>query len=513
MPILGTLIKSALDLGNQIGKPGEKAAEQQHEVLLRLLETAQNTAFGIYHGFRRIRQADDPVAAYQTAVPIVDYDQINEQWWRQQQHLPDITWPGRPDYFALSSGTTGKEPKRIPVTEDMLSSMRSVSIDQVKSLANFDLAPSFFEKDFLMLGSSANLRTYNDHREGEISGINADNVPEWFRRFYKPGIDVARIDDWDERLAEIVEQAPQWDVAGLAGIPSWMQQMLEAIVKHYNLPNIHEMWPALSVYATGGVAFEPFRESLEALLDHPIFVMDTYLASEGFFAYNARPETSAMQLALDHGIFYEFIPFDQRGFDAQGNLKPDPLIFTIDQVETEQDYALVVSTCAGAWRYLIGDTLRFTDARRGEILLTGRTKYYLNVVGSQLSEEKMNQAITDLGEHLQVPIQEFAVAALPDGSGHYEHRWVVGSPQPFDETEAARRLDEHLRELNKNYGVARDKGVSGVYLHRLAPEQIYDWLEMQKKKGGQVKVPKVMSEDQMRSLLDFAGVSPKGNRR
>lgn len=503
MPILGNLIKSAIDFRRKISWQHEDPAALQRAELIRLLEKARSTAFGIYHGFDRMLKEKDPVAAFRARTPIFDYDRLHERWWAQQQREPDITWPGKPDYFALSSGTTGSESKRIPVTKDMLASIRSVSLDQVKSLANFDLPPEFFEKDLLMLGSSADLEARDGHLEGEISGINASEVPAWFRGFYKPGMDIARIADWDERLAEIVRCAPDWDVSGMAGIPSWIQLMLETVVAEYDLDNIHQLWPSLSVYASGGVAFEPYRESFEALLDHPIFIMDTYLASEGFFAYNARPDTMAMRLALEHGVFYEFVPFDKRGFDPQGNLLSDPLVLTIGEVEPEQDYALLISTCAGAWRYLIGDTIRFIDTSRSEILITGRTKYFLNVVGSQLSEEKMNRAITELGEAMGAPIREFAVAALPDGEGHYFHQWAVGAEGGFEEEAAAAWLDRRLRELNKNYGVARDKALTGVRLRRLHPDDFYAWIEQEKKKGGQVKIPKVMSEEQMRDFLTF----------
>ncbi len=505
MAFLGTALKTIIDFRHDWKANPTPPHVLQKQALRKLLEAAAGTSFGIYYGFRELLESQDLINDFQARVPIHNYDQMHERWWRQQQHLPDITWPGRPDYFALSSGTTSKQSKRIPVTVDMLRSIRSVGISQLESLANFDLGPEVFEKDILMLSSSADLHQHeNGYLEGEISGINVSNLPFWTDIFYKPGKEVAAIDNWDERIEHIVEQAPEWDVAAIAGIPSWVLVLLREIRDTYRLRNIHELWPNLSVFATGGVAFEPYRESFDQLLDHPLIYMDTYLASEGFFAFNARPDTMAMQLALNHGLFFEFIPFDERGFDPAGNLLNAPQVLTIADVEKDQDYALVISTCAGAWRYLIGDTVRITDPIRGEIRLSGRTKYFLNVVGSQLSEEKLNRAIGHLSEQLQTPINEFAVAALKDENGRYFHQWVLGAGHDhINAEEAAGKLDEILKKLNKNYGVARSKALEYVKVQPVKKMLIYDWLEKRKKKGGQIKLPKVMEENLMLELLSF----------
>lgn len=505
MAILGSIVKSAITLKHNLSTDKEDPVKQQEEQLLKLLQTASPTAFGIYYGFSGLRKADDPIAAYQQAVPIFDYERMHKAWWAQQQQLPDITWPGKPEYFALSSGTTGKESKRIPVTEAMLDSIRSVGIAQAEHLAQFDLPPELFEKEILMLSSSAQLQQHpNGHLEGEISGINTNNIPGWFSGFYRPGIEIAQIDNWDDRVRAIAEAAPDWDIGALAGIPSWIQLMLQEIVDYHKLDNIHEIWPSLSLYATGGVAFEPYRKSLEKLLARPLTYLDTYLASEGFFAYNARPGTMNMRLAAGHGIFYEFIPFDERGFDETGNLLDHPEVFTLKEVEEGVDYALLVSTPAGAYRYMIGDTIKFTDLDQLEIKISGRTKYFLNVVGSQLSEEKMNAATQELSEDLGMPVNEFAVAAMKNEDGDFIHQWVIATPEEVDEGSAADCLDEALKSRNKNYAVARSKGLKSVELTALSESTIYNWLEQRKKKGGQMKMPRVLKAEQMQGLLDFS---------
>lgn len=507
MAMLGNVIKKAIDIKSALTPQVQDAREAQRKQLRELLEKAAATSFGIYYNFKEILKAEDLIAAFRREVPIFDYDHMHQRWWAQQQRHPNITWPGRPNYFALSSGTTGKESKRIPVTQEMLNSFRSVGISQVESLSHFDFPGEFFEKDVLMLSSSANLEKREGHLEGEISGINTSNLPSWFDGFYKPGIEIARIEDWDERVAAIAEAAPEWDIVALAGIPSWIQMMLEKIIERHQLNNIHELWPNLRVYVSGGVAFEPFRASLERLFDHPLIYLDTYLASEGFFAFTARPDTLDMKLALEHDIFYEFIPFDERGFDETGNLLEDPLVLSIHQVEEDVDYALLVSTPAGAWRYFIGDTVKFTDLQKFEIRISGRTKYFLNVVGSQLSEEKINAGVQALAEQYGADINEYAVAAIRNEQGEYIHQWVLGSKQDIPEKEAAEKLDEVLQELNKNYRVARSKALKGVSVKIVPSRQVYDWLESRKKKGGQIKLPKVMKEEMMLDLLGFLSES------
>ncbi|HKK77739.1 MAG TPA: GH3 auxin-responsive promoter family protein [Saprospiraceae bacterium] len=502
MPILGNFLKTAVELSRRL-TPAPSAEEAQRKELDGLLFSAKDTAFGQFYNFDAILDAEDTQQAFRESVPIFDYDQLYDRWWYQQQKEPNITWPGEPDFFALSSGTTGKEPKRIPVTEAMLDSMRSVSLAQIKSLANFDLPPEIFEKEILGLGSSINLQSRRGHLEGEISGINAHEAPEWFDFFYRPGRDIAGIDDWDERITKIVEKADQWDIGAIVGIPSWVLQMLQAIMEAYDLDSIHDLWPSLGLYATGGVAFEPFRASFDELMDKPVYYQDTYLASEGYFAFNARPDTNAMQLALRNGIYYEFIPFDESGFDGTGSVKDDPVVLGIHEVEADKDYALLVSTCAGTWRYLIGDTVKFTDLELHEIAISGRTKYFMNVVGSQLSEEKLNAGITHVSDELGVPINEFALAALQREDGAYYHQWVIGTEDDLPEDKACSLLDSFLAEANKNYAVARNKALAEVRLLRVPVEQLYDWVERRKKKGGQVKIPKVMPADDMQDLLEM----------
>ncbi len=504
MAILGSIVKEGLALNQKIKIEFTSPQDSQLKQLYELLKKAKDTSFGKYYHFDSILKSNDIIAAYQAEVPIFDYHQMNERWWSQQQKHPDITWPGQPDFFALSSGTTGKSSKRIPVTKDYLDSVRSVGVSLVKSLPNFNLPEALFETEILMLSSTANLNEHNrGHLEGEISGINVSNFPGWYDMFYRPGKEIASIDNWDERLKRIVAEAPKWDIGAIAGIPSWVLLMIQEIVKAHDLKNIHEIWPNLTVYASGGVAFETYREGFNKVCERPLIIIDTYLASEGFFSFGNRPDSMAMQLALSHGYFYEFIPFDERGVDEQGNLLQNPESHRLDEVVPEQDYVLVISTCSGAWRYVIGDTIRFTNMETPEIKITGRTKFFLNVVGSQLSEEKMDDAIVTVSKSFGVEVNEFSVAAIKNQSDEYLHQWVLVSNQSFDADEFAKHLDKALKSANKNYGVARSKALKEIQVKVIAKDTYHAFLEKTNKKGGQVKIPKVMKADKMWEYLKF----------
>jgi hypothetical protein len=504
MAVIGEIIKRAIEFGDKLNSD-KSPKEAQLEVLESLLEKAQNTAFGLYYGFSQILEDEgDLPKAFAKKVPYHDYDAIFEKWWcKLLERHEDITWPGLNEYFAVSSGTTSAS-KHIPVTEDMLESIRKTGIKQIMTLSKYDLPSDFYEKQIMMLSSSTGLKKNNGFLEGEISGISASRIPFWFKNFYKPGEEIASIEDWDERIQKIAETAKDWDIGSISGIPSWIELMMKKVIEYHKVDNIHDIWPNLSVYTPGGVAFEPHRKSFEKLLAHPLTYIDTYLASEGFLAFQGRPDTSAMNLVLDNGIYYEFVPFTPDNMTESGAVHPDAPALTIDEVEEGVDYILVISTVAGAWRYMIGDTVKFTDKKRCEIIITGRTKFFLNVVGSQLSVHQMDMAIGKIQEQFSVAIPEFTVAAVRREDGEYIHKWYLGVDGPGSDEEAiAKELDSILKETNKNYKVARSKSLKDV-VTKLVPVNLFnDFNEMKKKKGGQVKFPKVMKEEAFEEWENF----------
>ena len=496
MAILGNIIKGVLDIKDAVSPEINHIAAQE-KVLRELLEKAKNTQFGKHYHFNTILESSSLTQRFAKNVPFFDYHSLHNKWWHKlQEGATDVTWPGSPSYFALSSGTTGKTSKRIPVTNAMIDAIKEAGVKQVFSLTNFDLPANFFEKEIMMLGSSTDLKENNEHLEGEISGITASTIPFWFKSYYKPGEDIAKIDNWDERVQHIAENAKSWDIGALSGIPSWIELMLQKVIEHYKVKNIHEVWPNLAVYTSGGVAFGPYKKSFNALLGKPVTVIDTYLASEGYIATQVRPETDAMQLNSDTGIYFEFVPFKPEYINKDGSITQDAPALTLSEVEVNQDYILIISTVSGAWRYLIGDTIEFTDVKRAEIKITGRTKFFLNTVGSQLSVNKMDDAMRNLEEKFKTKIPEYTICAKRLADGEFYHCWYLGTENlNLNEEAIANALDESLKNANKNYKVARGKALKGVKVTLVAPDQFYNWSGKNKKKGGQVKMERVMNED------------------
>ncbi|MDT0554648.1 GH3 family domain-containing protein [Patiriisocius hiemis] len=502
MAILGAIIKSAIDLrGAVVSEPSPK--EAQEKVLQQLLQKAKNTAFGSHYDFEAILNSTSPTETFAATIPYHDYNKIKDEWWHKViEGEKDITWPEVPSYFALSSGTTGKTSKRIPVTDDMIEAIRNTGIKQVGALSNFELPTDFFEKEIMMLGSSTDLNKRGSFLEGEISGISASNIPFWFQGYYKPGEDIAKIDNWDERVRSIAKKANEWDIGALSGIPSWIELMLKEVIAYNNLEHIHEIWPNLQVYTSGGVAFQPYEKSFNLLLGHPITVIDTYLASEGFIAFQNRPETTAMKLVTDNGIYFEFVPFEPKYIKEDGSLTEDAPSITIDEVEENKDYVLIISTVSGAWRYIIGDTISFTNKKRAEIIITGRTKFFLNVVGSQLSVNKMETALREVEQEFDIEVPEFTLSAVKI-DGEFYHSWYLGTESKIESQKIAQYLDKCLKDANKNYNVARSKSLKGICVNTVSPNIFYEWNGKNKKKGGQVKMARVMKEEKFKEWEAF----------
>ncbi len=505
MAVIGEIIKKAIDLGEKINS-NKSPLEMQLEVLDQLLDKAKGTAFGKYYGFDKILDSGNPSELFSEKIPYHNYDQIFEKWWSKiREGHSDITWTGINEYFAVSSGTTSNS-KYIPVTEDMLDSIRRTGLKQVMTLSKYDMPADFFERQIMMLGSSTDLKKNNGFLEGEISGITASQIPFWFKNFYKPGEKISSIEDWDERILEIAKHAKEWDIGSISGIPSWIELMMKKVIEYHQVNNIHDIWPNLSVYTPGGVAFEPHRKSFERFLDHPLIYIDTYLASEGFLAFQSEPNSNSMELVLDSGIYFEFVPFLPENMTENGSVNPDAKALRIDEVTEEQDYILVISTVAGAWRYMIGDTVKFTNAKTASIKITGRTKFFLNVVGSQLSVHQMDKGMEAIQQKFDITIPEFTVGAVRR-DGEYIHQWYLGIEKGDyeQENEITDFLDDYLQENNKNYKVARSKALKGIKVNLVPVNSFYDFTEKQKKKGGQVKFPRVMKEDDLQKWEEFLG--------
>jgi GH3 auxin-responsive promoter len=502
MPILGSLIKTVLSIGNRVKLP-RPLYQQQAKELKKLLEKAAYTQFGLHYDFTNLLQHDTHIDTFRTRVPIFDYNSLYEAWWHKAvAQEADVCWHGKVTDFALSSGTTGAPSKLIPVTKEMLREMKKASLKLFLDTTNFDIPKVFFEKQMLMLGGSSNLKDQGGYYIGDLSGIQGKNPPFWLRSYYlRPEPEIRGIDNWGEKIDEIVKHSAEWDIGGIVGIPSWVQILLERVIAHHNVQHIHQVWPNLSLYVHGGVAFEPYQRAFDALMGKKMVYINSYMASEGLIGYQSRPETKSVQLLLKNGIFYEFLPFTDENFDANGNLIGNPTTHLIHEVSEEIDYALIMSTCAGAWRYLIGDTVRFTDKNRAEVRITGRTKHFLSITGEHLSVDNMNCAINAIQATLKVNIPEFTVTAK-EIDGKFTHVWYIGCDEVVNKPLLQSILDENMQQHNDDYRTEREYALK-MELHVVPVQLFYDWLQAKGKLGGQSKFPRVMKGSQFEDWEKF----------
>jgi hypothetical protein len=288
-----------------------------------------------------------------------------------------------------------------------------------------------------------------------------------------------------------VENARSWDIGYIVGVPAWCQMCMEMVIEHYGLKHIHEIWPNFSFFVHGGVAFEPYKKGFEKLLGKPIVYIENYLASEGFIGYKTREHAKGMQLILNNNIFFEFIPFDDKNFDSEGRILDSHDAKMIHEVEEGKEYALLMSTNAGSWRYLIGDTIKFVDLEKSEVVITGRTKHFLSLTGEHLSVDNMNKAIELVSEEFNVSIPEYTVVGFPHGN-YFAHRWYIATNDTVDAEKIRKRIDENLRALNDDYATERDSALKEVFLVVLPEETFLRFMERKGKLGSQHKFPRVM---------------------
>jgi len=485
--------------------PDNDKRSQQIRVLKKLLKKARFTEFGQHYRFDEILFSRHVGKAFQQRVPVHDYNKIYDRWWKKTlDGVTDVAWPGKIKYYALSSGTSDAASKYIPVTKDMLRSNRINYLRQLISLLSYSKLPrNAVTKGFLMLGGATDLQKGEaGWYSGDLSGILAKNRPFWFQTFYQPGGRIAKIKDWNEKLNEIVEKAPDWDIGYIVGVPAWCQMCMEMIVEHYKVETIHDIWPNLGFFVHGGVAFEPYKKGFEKLLGKPIVYIENYLSSEGFLGFKAREGAVGMKLILNNNIFMEFVPFDDKNFDGDGKMIDNPEALMIHEVEKGKDYALLMSTNAGAWRYLIGDTVRFVDIERSEVVITGRTKHFLSLVGEHLSVDNMNKAIETVSRELNISIPEYTVVGFPHGN-YFAHKWYVACNDAVDEDLLRTKIDECICALNDDYAVERTSALKDVFLQKLSEEVFMQFLESKGKLGSQHKFPRVLKGKMLQDWNEF----------
>lgn len=468
----------------------------QERTFNKLLIKAKDTAFGLHYGFEDLLSSANPLAAFRESVPLGNYDTIHPWWLRAEQGEPDVCWPGRIKFFALSSGTSGAPSKNIPVTKDLIRATQRASMRQLMVLRRFKLSPAIIAKSILTLSGSTSLQYYGNHYKGDVSGIHAKHVPRVMKTIQKPGQRIASAPNWETRLRMMVQSATKWDIGIVAGVPAWLDILMERIEARYEVPNIHEVWPNFQAFIHGGVAIDPYRKKLQAHFAREVVFVETYLASEGFIAMQGHPGSRGMELLADHGIFFEFLPFDEAHFDSDGQLiDPFARTYTVAEAQAGRSYALVMSTCAGAWRYLIGDVVRFVSLDPPEIVIEGRTKHFLSLVGEHLSVDNMTQAVTHAADKLGINVCEFGVTGMPH-ENRFAHVWYIGCDDPVDADTLQRVLDEELKLLNDDYVVERQHSLAHMFV-KVLPNQVFiDYLARLGKAGGQSKFPRVLKGHQ-----------------
>jgi hypothetical protein len=491
-------------ISKALGIPQKSPKRAQQRVLKKLLRRARYTAFGQKNKFEQILLSRHPGKAFQQNVPTYNYNKIYNEWWYQTlDGKEDICWPGKIKYFALSSGTSESASKYIPITNDLLKGNKVIMIKQLLSLLTYQgISLSSIGSGMLTLGGSTDLQKGPGYYAGDLSGITAKKSPFWFQPFYKPGKKIAKEKDWNKKLVDIVEKAPQWDIGFLAGVPAWIQMCLEMVIEKYKVKNIHEIWPNLTFFVHGGVSFEPYKVGFEKLLGKPITYVETYLASEGFLAWQYKQNAKGMRLAYNQHIFFEFVPFDENNFDAEGEMVENPEALMIHEVEEDKDYALLISTNAGAWRYLIGDTVRFVDKENAEIIITGRTKHFLSIVGEHLSVDNMNKAIHLVSEEFNLSIPEYGVRG-ENVDSLFGHHWYVACDQSVDGVALAKAIDEKLITLNDDYAIERKSALKRIRVTVLKENVFMDFMQAKGKIGGQHKFPRVLKGDLLKDWKIF----------
>lgn len=506
MELVGHLIKRAFEIrniSNRINELRKNPVKEQRKTLTKLLQKAQYTKIGEEYNFSKILDSSDIIESYLKAMPTYDYKSIYAKYWfRLLTCETFVTWPGRVKYFALSSGTSEATSKYIPVTSAMLRSIKRASIRQLVSLVNYKFPLSFYQKGMLMIGGSTHLNYNGKYYEGDLSGITAKKVPFWFQHWYKPGMQIARTTDWNQKLEEIVSSAPEWDIGVIVGVPAWVQIIFEKIIERYHLKTIHDIWPNLNIYVHSGVAIKPYLKTFDKLFGKEIYYIESYLASEGYIAYKTRPEAKGMEMITNNGIFFEFVPFTKDNFDDDGDILPDANAIWMADIEENIEYALLLTTNAGAYRYLIGDTIIFTNKARAEIQITGRTKQFLSVCGEHLSLDNMSRAIEILEQKLNIEIGEFTVMSEAC-ENLFAHRWYLASEQYIDEKESAKIIDEALCLINDDYRVERLEAIKNIVVEVYSPKVFYSFMESKGKLGGANKFPRVMKGERVTEWQNF----------
>ncbi len=475
--------------------------EVQEEVLLQLLEIAEDTEIGRNYDFETIKNYE----TFRERVPIISYEEMEPVIERTRKGEQNLFWPTAVKLFAKSSGTTNAKSKFIPVSTEALEDCHFKSCKDLLCLyLNNNENSQLFTGKSLRLGGSKELYEDNGSFFGDLSAILIDNMPLWAEFSSTPSNRVSLMSEWETKLQAIIKESVQENVTSLAGVPSWMLVLLNNMLEETGKEHLFQVWENLEVYFHGGVSFSPYKEQYKALLPRKSFrYYEIYNASEGFFAIQDRNNADDLLLMLDYGIFYEFIPMDR--YDD-----PESIAIPLWDVEIGKNYAIIITTNSGLWRYKIGDTVRFTSKSPYRIRVTGRTKHHINVFGEELIIENAEEALKTVCIKAGAEIKDYTAGPIfMTGKEKGAHEWVIEfRTPPKDLDYFTEFLDNALKSLNSDYEAKRynNTTLKMPKVHIARENLFYDWLRANDKLGGQHKIPRLSNKrDYIEELLRMNG--------
>lgn len=473
---------------DDIQKMMHNPVDFQNATFNDLIIKAKDTEIGKKYGFKDRFS----IKSFQSRVPISTYEQIFPYIERMLKGEQNILWHSNIEWFSKSSGTTNAKSKFIPVSHESLEDCHNKAGKDMVALYfnNFNPESKIFDGKTLAIGGTHGPNPYNPlTRVGDVSAVVVENLPIWAEFARAPDKDIFMLYKWEEKIEKIIKTTANEDITSLSGVPTWMVVVLQKMLEHTQKKSITEVWPNLEVFLHGAVSFLPYKDLINTLIGNPNFMyQELYTASEGFFAIQDIKGADDMLLMLDHGIFYEFIPLENLG-------EENPQTLTLENVEPNKNYALVITTNAGLWRYLIGDTVKFTSISPFRIKITGRTKHFINAFGEELVIENADYAISKACAQTQAVIKDYSAAPVFLQAGKQgRHEWLVEfDVAPTSMEQFTQILDQSLREINSDYDAKRYKDLAIIQpiVHHLPTNSFYNWLKIKNKLGGQNKIPRL----------------------
>ncbi len=461
----------------------------QYEVFKDLIAAGQYTCFGRKYGFENIFSIDD----FKSAVPIHEYEDLKPFIERTMQGEQNLLWNTPINWFAKSSGTTSDKSKYIPISEESLEESHFQGAKDVITLYyNFNPESDLLTGKGLVIGGSHQVNRLNEEIQfGDLSAVLMQNTPFWGHWLRTPELSVALLDEWESKIEKLAETTILENVTSISGVPTWTLILIKRILEITGKQTLKEVWPNLELYIHGGVSFTPYREQFQKLIGGHIHYLDLYNASEGFFAAQDNPYEEGMLLYLNHGIFYEFLPAEEYG-------KTNAQTLCLNEVSLDKNYALVISTNGGLWRYLVGDTMKFTSLKPYRIKVTGRVRHYINAFGEEVIVDNSDRAIAIACEKTGAIVNDYTAAPIYFSENENgSHEWLIEFEiEPADLNHFIFELDTALKNLNSDYEAKRHKDIAlQMPIVRSLKKGIFnEWLRTKGKLGGQHKVPRLSND-------------------